>query len=124
MLTLIADTLEHPDHPAGARSHDLFFCRCDSGMYARVHGIENAPNCNDKFLAYAISEFGLGPEHVHDPFNIFMTTGVNTEGRPFYLPSDSKKGDFVELVAEINCIVAISACPGGSSGSKCNPLPC
>ena len=78
-----------------------------------------------KFLAYAISEFGLGPEHVHDPFNIFMTTGVNTEGRPFYLPSDSKKGDFVELVAEINCIVAISACPRRFKRTQnAIPLPC
>ena len=32
MLTLVADTLEHPPHPFGARSHDLLYCRCDSRM--------------------------------------------------------------------------------------------
>ena len=116
MLTLIADTLEHPPHPFGARSHDLLYCRCDSRMYAMVYGRAGAPNCNDN-LSEAISEFGLAPEHVHDPFNIFMTTGLNDAGKPFY-SSDAKKGDNVELVAEIGCLVAVSACPGGSSGSR------
>jgi uncharacterized protein YcgI (DUF1989 family) len=73
-------------------------------------------------LAEAISEFGLGPEHVHGPFNIFMTTGLNDTGKPFYLPSDAKKGDYVEPLAEIHCLVAFSACPGGSSGSQSRPL--
>ena len=59
---------------------------------------------------------------MHDPFNIFMTTGLNEAGKPFYLPSDSKKGDYVELLAEMDCLVAVSACPGGSSGPQSNPL--
>jgi len=121
MLTLIADTLEHPPHPFGARSHDLLYCRCDSRMYAIVYGRAGARNCNDN-LAEAISEFGIGAEHVHDPFNIFMTTGMNETGKPFYLPSDAKQGDYVELLAEIDCLVAVSACPGGSSGSESRPL--
>jgi uncharacterized protein YcgI (DUF1989 family) len=121
MLTMIADTLEHPPHPFGARSHDVLYCRCDSRMYAMVYGRAGARNCNDN-LAEAISEFGLGPEHVHDPFNIFMTTGLNDAGKPFYLPSDAKKGDHVELLAEIGCLVGVSACPGGSSGSQSFPL--
>jgi len=48
--------------------------------------------------------------------NLFMSTGINDEGRPYYIPSVSQKGDYVELFTEINCLVAISACPGGSSG--------
>jgi uncharacterized protein YcgI (DUF1989 family) len=55
---------------------------------------------------------------VHDPFNIFMTTGLNRDGKPFYLPSDAQKGDHVDLLAEMNLLVAISACPGGSSGKQ------
>ena len=79
MLTLVADTLEHPPHPFGARSHDLLYCRCDSRMYEIVYGRTGVRNCNDN-LAEAIAEFGIGSEHVHDPFNIFMTTGLNDEG--------------------------------------------
>lgn len=121
MLTLIADTVDHQPLPHGARSHDLLFCRCDSRHYTLVHGIDGHRNCNDN-LVEAIAAFDLSPTDVHDPFNIFMTTGLNEEGRPFYLPSDSKAGDYVELLAEISCLVAISACPGGSAGARSNPL--
>jgi uncharacterized protein YcgI (DUF1989 family) len=121
MMTIIADTVVHGDHPHGARSHDLLFCRCDSRHYEVVHGRTGMPNCQDN-LAAAIAPFGLRAEDVHDPFNIFMTTGMNPDGRPFYLPCDAEKGDYIELIAEIDCLVAISACPGGSSGSESRPL--
>src|ERR1700719_1123084 len=78
-------------------------------------------NCNDN-LVDAITPFGLGAGDVHDPFNIFMTTGLNGSGKPFYLPSDARKGDYVDLLAEMNVLVAISACPGGSSGKQSYPL--
>ena len=79
------------------------------------------PNCNDNLVA-AIAPFGLGPGDVHDPFNVFMTTGLNRSGKPFYLPSDARQGDHVDLLAEMNLLVAISACPGGSSGKQSLPL--
>jgi hypothetical protein len=121
MMTLIADTVDHRPLPNGARSHDLLFCRCDAQLYRAVHGIEGHRNCNDN-LAEAIAAFGLPPRAVHDPFNIFMTTGLNDDGRPFYLPADSRQGDYVELLAEIPCLAAVSACPGGSSGSRSHSL--
>jgi uncharacterized protein YcgI (DUF1989 family) len=120
MMTLITDTVDHGDLADGARSHDLLFCRCDARLYELVHK-RVGPNCNDN-LAAAIAPFGLGPGDVHDPFNIFMTTGLNRSGKPFYLPSDARKGDYVDLLAEMNVLVAISACPGGSSGKQSYPL--
>jgi uncharacterized protein YcgI (DUF1989 family) len=116
MMTLIADTVPHGDLADGARSHDLLFCRCDARLYELVHKRAGA-NCNDNLVA-AIAPFGLEAGDVHDPFNIFMTTGLNRDGKPFYLPSDARKGDYVDLLAEMNLLVAISACPGGSSGKQ------
>lgn len=122
MLTMISDTLEYPPLEGGALPHDLLYCRCDARLYELVHKRTGKnPNCNDN-LADAIAPFGLKPTDVHDPFNVFMTTGLNAEGRPFYLPSVSKKGDYVEFHAEMNALIAISACPGGSSGPKSYPL--
>jgi len=120
MATLIADTVAHGDVVDGARSHDLLFCRCDARLYELVHK-RAAANCNGNLVA-AIAPFGLGAGDVHDPFNIFMTTGLNRSGKPFYLPSDARKGDYVDLLAEINLLVAISACPGGSSGKESHAL--
>ena len=68
------------------------------------------------------AQFGLTPDHVHDAFNIFMTTGLGEDDRFFYLDPDAEKGDYVELLAELDCIVAISACPGASSGPQKRPL--
>lgn len=115
MMTIIADTLAGREHPAGVKPHDLLFCRCDSRHYEINFSNSKSPNCQDN-LANAIEHHQLSESDVHDPFNIFMTTGLNDDGRPYYIPSISKKGDYVEFVAEIECFVAISACPGGSSG--------
>lgn len=121
MLTVIADSLAHAPLPHGARSHDLLFCRCDARHYEIANGVSGARNCQDN-LAEAIRPFGLGHGDVHDPFNVFMTTGLNDEGRPFYLPCDAVRGDYVEFFAEIDCLVAASACPGGSSGALSRAL--
>lgn len=121
MLTIIIDTIDHQPLPHGAKSHDLLFCRCDSRHYELVAKKMGMPNCQEN-LASAIEEFDLTSHDVHDPFNIFMTTGINEQGRPFYLPSDAIKGDYVEFYSEMSCIIAISACPGGSSGSQSRPL--
>ena len=122
MMTMITDTVAHGELTDGARSHDLLFCRCDARLYELVHKRAGThANCNDN-LVEAIAPFGLGAGDVHDPFNIFMTTGLNRSGKPFYLPSDARKGDYVDLLAEMNVLVAISACPGGSSGKQSYPL--
>jgi len=122
MMMLITDTVVHSELADGARSHDLLFCRCDARLYGLVHGqAEGHANCNDNLVA-AIAPLGLDAGAVHDPFNIFMTTGLNRSGKPFYLPSDARMGDYVDLLAEMNVLVAISACPGGSSGKQSHPL--
>jgi uncharacterized protein YcgI (DUF1989 family) len=121
MLTIVADTVERPELPHNAHTHDLIFTRCDGRHYELVFKEFGHPSCQGN-IAAAIAEFGLTEFDVHDPLNLFMTTGLNEEGRPFYLPSVTKKDDYVELYADIPCIIAISACPGGSSGQKHYPL--
>ncbi|HEY1362085.1 MAG TPA: urea carboxylase-associated family protein [Xanthobacteraceae bacterium] len=121
MFTIIADTVAHQPLPGNARSHDLMYCRCNERLYEVVKGQTRAPNCNSN-LAAAIAEFGLPPESVHDAFNIFMTTGLGPDDRFFYVDPDAKKGDYLELHAEMDCIVAISACPGASSGPEKRPI--
>lgn len=121
MFTIIADTVEHRPLPGNARSHDLMYCRCNERLYEVTKGEQQAPNCNSN-LANAIAAFGLTHDYVHDAFNIFMTTGLGEGDRFFYLEPDARKGDYLELHAEIDCIVAISACPGASSGPEKRPI--
>jgi len=114
IMTIVADTVQHRPSARGALSHDVLYGRCSRALHAQ-RGQARPRGCQE-ILADAIAEFGLGPEDVHDPFNIFMKTGLDGDGRLFYEDPDARAGDYVELRAEIDCLVAISACPGRSSG--------
>ncbi len=118
MMSITADTVQHRPSPRGTLSHDLLFGRCSRMGQLQRHGLAVVSGCQEN-LAEAIAEFGLTPDYVHDPFNIFMKSGLDEWGRPFYEDPDAQAGDYVELRAEIDCLVAISACPGRSSG----PVP-
>jgi uncharacterized protein len=120
MFTIVADTVDHKPSPSGARSHDFVMGRC-SRVRRRARYGSDTPGCQE-ILAAAIEPFGLTEDAVHDPFNIFMKTGVNNNGITFWEPSDAVKGDCIDLVPEMNCIIAISACPGQSSGTAAFPV--
>lgn len=85
--------------------------RCTRQMYELVHGIENHGNCHDNIAevlgAYGISEYDvpLGT------FNIFMNGRFDEDGRYFFDPPLIEKGDSVDFLAEMDLLVAISACP-------------
>ena len=115
MMTIIADTVPRPKRDHGANSHDLLYGMCDEPTHFRRTGQHGMANCRDN-LTGAVAELGLAPEDVHDPFNIFMVTGINDNGLLFYVAPDCKQGDYIELYAEMDCGCAISACPGMSSG--------
>ena len=47
---------------------------------------------------------------------MFMLTGISDEDQLFFAAPEAKRGDYMELYAEMDTICAISACPGTSSG--------
>ncbi len=117
MFTIISDTVDHKPLPHGAASHDLLYQRCNERFFEVMTGEKDCPNCQDN-MARAVEDFGLTPDYIHDAFNLFMATGIDDNDRLFYLEPDAKKGDYMELYAEFDCIVAISACPEGCSGPQ------
>jgi hypothetical protein len=68
--------------------------------------------------------------HVHDVMNVFMCTGYTRDTHQYFMKaSPVRPGDFIEFFAEIDLLVALSACPGGDCGAshsddiaKCFPL--
>jgi uncharacterized protein YcgI (DUF1989 family) len=115
MFTLIKDTVVHKPQPFNARSHDLIYARCSERSVAMMTGKEGMPSCNAN-IHRALQAIGFDDRYVHDAFNIFMLTGYDENHRLFYLEPDAHQGDHVELIAEIDCIVAISACPWPCNG--------
>ena len=117
MFTIIADTVAHQALPHNAASHDLIYARCSERAWELTFGERGRPNCNTNMMR-ALEAIGFPSSHVHDAFNIFMTTGIDEKQRLFFLEPDAKTGDFVELYAEMDTVVAISCCPGGCSGDE------
>jgi uncharacterized protein YcgI (DUF1989 family) len=42
---------------------------------------------------------------------------VHQGGRLFSISPDAQAGDYLELLAEMGCLVAVSGCPGRLSGT-------
>ncbi len=115
MLEITEDTVAHQSSPSSAVTHDMLSGRCCAVSRVERYGVDS-PGCQE-ILAKAVGAFGLDGNYVHDPFNIFMRTGIDENGRTFWEePFDVKAGDYIDMRALMPCIVAVSACPGRSSG--------
>jgi uncharacterized protein len=114
IMTIVRDTVEHSPSPGGGVGHDCIFARCNDKIWEIASGSTGHANCQDN-LARAIAAFGLTSFDVHDAFNLFMKTGIDpADGRLFFEKTDGRKGDHVDLFADIDLIVACSSCPTGA----------
>ena len=89
-------TLEEDTSPG---IHDTLMAACDNYRYGLLGCTEYHDNCTDNLYA-GMQELGLVPPEVPSPWNLFMN-----------IPPVTKPGDYVLLRAEMDCIVAFSACP-------------
>ena len=102
MLSIIADEVGR---------HDFLYAPCSEEMYHIQYGIkENHPNCLDN-LRNAFAEAGQKPIEIFTPFNVFMNVEIFSDGSLTIKPPLSKSGDSIVFKAEMDLMVAISACP-------------
>ncbi|MGH7037215.1 MAG: DUF1989 domain-containing protein [Stellaceae bacterium] len=102
ILTLIADT--------SGGVHDTLLAACDRYRYEGLGVTEYHDNCTDNLLA-ALAALGLEAPHTPAPLNLFMNTPVIGGDRIDFRPPVSTPGSYVALRAEMDCIIAFSACP-------------
>jgi uncharacterized protein YcgI (DUF1989 family) len=102
ILTLVEDT--------SGGIHDTLFAACDRRRYELLGFAGYHDNCTDN-LAAALAEFGLTPPEIPAPLNLFMNIPVIDGNRVEVRPPVSTPGSWVEFRAEIDCILAFSACP-------------
>ncbi len=102
ILTLVEDT--------SGGIHDTLLAACDRFRYELLGCAGYHDNCTDN-LAAALREFGLASPETPSPWNLFMNIPVESDGTVSFQPPVSKPGDYVTLRAEMDCIVAFSACP-------------
>ena len=102
MFTLLEDT-----SPGG---HDTIISACSAQTYVRAGDAEPHANCAANQDA-ALAELGAAALYTPSPWNLFMLAPVVDGLRIEYQRPTNKPGDYVELRAEADCIVAFSACP-------------
>ena len=57
--------------------------------------------------------------NVHDVMNVFMLTGFTQDTHQYFMKaSPVRPGDFIELEAQTDITLGLSACPGGDCGDE------
>ena len=120
ILTLVEDTTVEGDT---AGIHDTLLAACDRYRYELLGCEGYHDNCTDN-LAAALAELGLTRPETPSPWNLFMNIPVAADGSVAFVAPVSKPGDYVTLRAEMDCVVAFSACPQDVvpiNGVNCTP---
>ena len=115
ILTLLDDT--------SGGIHDTLLAACDRYRYELLGCEGYHDNCTDN-LAAAMADLGLTPPETPSPWNLFMNIPVASDGAVGFEPPVCRPGDHLTLRAEMDCVVAFSACPQDMvpiNGANCTP---
>ncbi len=102
ILTLVEDT--------SGGIHDTMVAACDRYRYEQLGAKGHHDNCADN-LAAGMQAIGLTAPETPSPLNLFMNIPVLPGNKIDFLPPVSTPGSYVTLRADMDCIVAFSACP-------------
>ena len=102
ILTFVEDT--------SGGIHDLLMSACDRYRYEGLGCTEYHDNCTDNLHA-GMNGLGLKAAETPSPLNLFMNIPVHADGSLSFDPPVSTPGSYVVLRAEMDLIIAFSACP-------------
>ena len=87
---------------------------CSEAYWRVMFGVPGAPNCHDNLVA-AMGAYNFSRKDIDwgSCFTFFMPMNYNPDGTMSITPikDNCKPGDYVDLMAEMDIIVAISNCP-------------
>lgn len=136
IATIIHDTLDwYGFDEFGGAVHDVIGTRCDPYTNNLLSGGGQYHHCCHSNLTRAFAHrtgmlLAEAEGYIHDVLNVFMCTGFTRDtGQYFMKASPVRRGDYLELFAEIDLLGCMSACPGGDCSAKhssdealCHPL--
>ncbi len=117
IMTLTADTCEQG-------IHDTLMAACDLYRYMTLGVEEYHDNCADN-MRLAMQAIKVDPPEVPQPFNLWMNIPVDDNMKISWEAPVSKPGDYVDMKAEMDCIVVMSSCPQDIipiNGTDCTPV--
>jgi uncharacterized protein len=91
--------------------HDMLIAACDPPRYGGL-GVEGWHASCEENLQEALTAAGVeAPRFAPQPINLFMNTPALPDGAIAWRPAATRAGDHVVLRAELDLILAVSACP-------------
>lgn len=115
MLRIVEDT---------CGKNDFLLTPCSKEMFRIIYGHDQPHRGCFGNLVEALHGWGIARDAVPVAFNCFMNVPVDgTTGEIKVLTPTSKAGDFIKFVAEMDVIIAMTACSAGqSNGGTFKPI--
>ena len=90
--------------------HDFLLTPCSPETFQIIYNNKQPhPSCFQN-LVDNLKAFGIRPDMIPTTFNIFMNVEIGHDGRLRILPPRSRAGAAIELRAEMDLIVGLTAC--------------
>ena len=109
MLAVVEDTVRNHWGNMGGR--------CSRRLYELRDGDRTHRSCQEN-LAEALAPHGITGDHIVDVFNVFMNVELRPDGSFTILAPTARKGDYIELRAEMHILAAVSACPADRNATN------
>ena len=114
MLTVVEDTVKN--HWANQGS------RCSKRSLER-RGISFQGRSCQQILEEALAPYGLTGDDIGDAFNLFFNVELDENGRFTARACTARKGDYIDLLAEMDVLAGVSACPADNIVNDYRPKP-
>lgn len=97
--------------------HDFLLTPCSADTFRIIYKHAGPhPGCFEN-LSAALAPFGIEPHAIPTTFNAFMNVEIAPDGRIAVRPPRSRAGDRLELRAEMDLIVGVTACSAEQSNN-------
>ena len=128
---IITSTIHNPmmliarETPEPKGIHKVHNRMCNRRYYESF-GFEPRDGCHE-IISGVVAPYGIMPEDIPDTLDLFMNYHHDCKNRRWVIEEPvSRPGDFVELEALMDCLVAMSNCPDDIvcpvNGYKCTPV--
>ena len=108
MLTIVDDEVGR---------HDFTLTPCSKDTFRILYNDDNPHHgCQGNFEK-VLSEWGIEADDIPTAFNVFMNVEFDNAGKISVLPPKSKAGESTKFKAEMDLIMALTACSAGQSNN-------
>ena len=108
MLTIVEDEVG---------KHDFTLTPCSKDTFKILYNDDNPHHgCQGNF-ENVLSKWGIKADDIPTAFNVFMNVEFDKTGKISVLPPKSKAGESTTFKAEMDLIIALTACSAGQSNN-------